>query len=117
MSLFWQANYEELPPGKKEEVDGWIGTNMFIAGELGLDPNEWWALVQKGYENPDDVSYLQKVEAYSSTDSIEDEVTNPRAMAVKLGGRKKDLASIPKVGEKKPEGSLSLSMLNFPRRT
>lgn len=114
--LTWQNGYEELSPDKKEEVDGWVGTNMFLAAELGVTPQDWWAYVEHAFQNPDDFAYLKKVEAFSTRDAIDDEVTNPRQLAQKLGGPRKDLASIPKVGEKKPEGAISVSMLNFPRR-
>ncbi len=117
-TFFWQEQYEGLPPPKQEEIDGWMGTNMFIATELGLPPDEWMKLLQWAYENPDDTSYLTKVEVFTNTDKLDEGGgANTRQVATKLGGPKKDLASIPKVGEEKPEGAISLSMLNFPRRS
>lgn len=117
-AFFWQEQYESLPPPKQEEIDGWMGTNMFIATELGLPPDEWMALIQWAHENPEDTSYLTKVEVFTNTDKLDaGDNANTRQVQTKLGGPKKDLASIPKVGEEKPEGALSLSMLNFPRRS
>ena len=117
-TYFWQEQYESLPADKQEEIDGWMGTNMFIATEGGVTPDEWMKLLQDAHKNPEDTSYLTKVEVFTNTDKLDDgDDANTRAVATKLGGPQKDLASIPKVGEEKPEGSLSLSMLNFPRRS
>ena len=116
-AFFWQEQYESLPAYKQEQVDGWVGTNMFIATELGIAPEEWMAMVQFARDNPEDFSYLTKVEVFTDTDKIADEDHNNRQLATKLGGPAKDLASIPKVGDEKPEGAISLSMLNFPRRS
>ena len=116
-TFFWQAQYDNLPPPKQEEVDGWMGTNMFIATEGGMPPDEWMKLLQWAHESPEDTAYLTKVEVFTNTDKLDEAGANTRQVATKLGGPRKDLASIPKVGEEKPEGAISLSMLNFPRRS
>ena len=49
---------EALPEERKRAVQHWFGTQMFIAKELGLDPDDWFGYLDWALQNPLDFSFL-----------------------------------------------------------
>ena len=53
----WQEAFKELEPQKQESVKAWINTQMFIARELGLQPEKWFEYVEWAFKNPFDFDF------------------------------------------------------------
>jgi hypothetical protein len=53
----WQEAFKELEPQKQESVKAWINTQMFIARELGMQPEKWFEYVEWAFQNPFDFEF------------------------------------------------------------
>jgi hypothetical protein len=56
----FEEAYKKLPPDAQQRVQGWMGTQMFIARELGLTPEAWFDHVAWAFKNPLDFSFMGK---------------------------------------------------------
>lgn len=56
----WKADFQNLDPKKKEAVHTWINTQMFIARELGLEPERWFDYIEWAFQNPFDFEFAHE---------------------------------------------------------
>jgi hypothetical protein len=56
----WVAEYDKLTPAQKDRMEAWMGTNMFIARELGLEPERWFEYIRWAFDNPFDHSFVEE---------------------------------------------------------
>jgi hypothetical protein len=55
-NLFLKA-FVALPPDGQARVQAWLGTQMFLARELGISPEDWLAEVERAFAFPFDFSF------------------------------------------------------------
>jgi hypothetical protein len=53
----FEETYKKLPPDAQQRVQAWMGSQMFIAHELGLGKDEWLKYVSWAFLNPLDFSF------------------------------------------------------------
>jgi len=53
----WQEAFKQLEPDKQEAVKAWINTQMFIARELGMEPERWFEYIEWAFQNPFDFDF------------------------------------------------------------
>lgn len=49
--------FAALPPDAQARVQAWLGTQMFLARELGLSPEDWLAEVERAFAFPFDFTF------------------------------------------------------------
>lgn len=49
--------FAALPPDAQARVQSWLGTQMFLARELGLSPEDWLAEVERAFAFPFDFTF------------------------------------------------------------
>ena len=57
-SWSFEEAYKKLPADAQQRVQGWIGTQMFIARELGLTKEAWLDYVAWAFKNPLDFTFM-----------------------------------------------------------
>src|SRR4051812_25032405 len=85
----WTENFKKLPPDAQERVQGWLGTQMFIARELGLEREVWLRYVEWALAHPFDYSFLGKegVELLAATQDKVVSGAQDKARNAAIGGR------------------------------
>lgn len=91
----------QLPSEQQQAMQGWLGMQMFIADNLGLEREKWFEYLDWAFENPFDYSFMgQGLDMNAMAERGE------KAASV-LGGEKRDLSGVPKLGEEaRPAGTL-----------
>lgn len=54
----FEEGLRQAPPEVQARIQAWLGTQMFIARELGLEPLAWLEHVEWAIKNPLDYSFL-----------------------------------------------------------
>ena len=54
----WMETFQKLPPDAQGRVQAWLGTQMFIARELGLEKEAWLKYVEWALAHPFDLRFL-----------------------------------------------------------
>jgi hypothetical protein len=49
---------DRLPAAQKQAVQAWLGTQMFIAKELGLSSETWFQYIDWALKNPFDFTFV-----------------------------------------------------------
>lgn len=74
----WLETFKKLPPDAQERVQAWLGTQMFIARELGLEKEAWLKYVEWALGHPFDLRFLGE-EGVSLLAASADGVVNAEA--------------------------------------
>lgn len=56
--MSWEEAFHKLPPDAQARVQGWIGTQMFLARELGLEKDAWFEYLAWAFRQPFDYGFL-----------------------------------------------------------
>lgn len=84
----WLEAFKKLPADAQERVQSWLGTQAFIARELGLQRDAWLAYVEWAMSHPFDYSFLGD-EGVNLLAATQDAVVNAaaeKARAQMIGG-------------------------------
>lgn len=84
----WEESYKKLPPEAQTRVQAWIGTQMFLARELGLTSEQWLSHVEWAFGHPLDFSFMGEDAAKLPGGSKDGVTTGPdaRTAAAAIGG-------------------------------
>lgn len=85
--LSWQESFQKLPPDVQARVQAWIGTQMFIARELGLEREAWFDYVAWAFRQPLDFSFMGQ-DGAEALAQLQDHVTSTadaRRAAIAIG--------------------------------
>lgn len=83
----WVDAFKKLPADAQQRVQGWLGTQMFIARELGLEREQWFQYVEWALAHPFDYGFLGQ-EGINLLAATQDAVVNAagdKARAAVLG--------------------------------
>ncbi len=58
MAVDFAAAVKKLPPEAQQRVQAWMGTQMFVARELGLSSQAWLTYVEWAFAHPLDFSFV-----------------------------------------------------------
>jgi len=72
---------DRLPPAQKQAVQSWLGTQMFIAKELGLESETWFKYLDWAIKNPFDFTFVfDIIEQAGAQAPSEDDVKKAAAL-------------------------------------
>ena len=85
----WAEAFKKLPADAQQRVQGWLGTQMFMARELGLEREQWFQYVEWALSHPFDYSFLgqEGINLLAATQDAVVKSSGDKARAAVLGSQ------------------------------